>query len=286
MNPAVIGRERQGKACDAVLRMIAQREGAAPTDVKCPDQLRKGGVEIVCRIGPRLFALEHTLIESYPDQMLDSVNFGKIIAPLEKMLEGRLPKTGWFWLTVEPNSLQAVRNHQIEQVREAIESWVLERASALKVGQWIRSDDLTGVSFRIWLALDSTPLDYCGRLKVARHAPGDAEQLRRQRINKALSDKLPKLNLWKTENNAVSVLVLEDTDQSLSNCVVAGEAVKAELAFFPMPPDQIYLVDSKASPWTVYLLKHGPLVWPLENSRHWDLSRFDEEKLVDLTRCA
>ena len=56
----------EGKACDAVIRVLEAREGQSRRDIRSPE---KDGdpapIELTCRIGDRLFAFEHTGIEPF-----------------------------------------------------------------------------------------------------------------------------------------------------------------------------------------------------------------------------
>ena len=54
----------EGKACDAIIRHLEIREGAARTGLLFPEAERhQAPVEVVCTIGRHLFAVEHTGIE-------------------------------------------------------------------------------------------------------------------------------------------------------------------------------------------------------------------------------
>jgi hypothetical protein len=60
----------EGKACDAVIRVLEAREGANRYDVRFPEQEGHAApIEVACHIGDRLFAFEHTGIEPFPGHM-------------------------------------------------------------------------------------------------------------------------------------------------------------------------------------------------------------------------
>jgi hypothetical protein len=58
---------------------------------------------------------------------------------------------------------------------------------------------------------------------------GDGEDLRLQRMRRALNDKCPKLSAWAGESG-ISVLVREANDIQLSNASVAFDAFRAAIA--------------------------------------------------------
>jgi hypothetical protein len=59
-------RSNEGKACDAVLRDIEARERAVRRDLIFPEKTHDvGPVELVCTVGARRFAFEHTRIEPF-----------------------------------------------------------------------------------------------------------------------------------------------------------------------------------------------------------------------------
>jgi hypothetical protein len=67
-------RYNEGKALDAVLRFIEARDnalrkddGRSPDDLMDPDRLRR--VDYVCTVGQLFYALEHTRIEPFPNQI-------------------------------------------------------------------------------------------------------------------------------------------------------------------------------------------------------------------------
>ncbi len=168
-------------------------------------------------------------------------------------------------LGVHALSLPTVKRREYSPVREGIEKWAVAAAARLPTPQPPKQvSSITGrpdgVPFdvtlqRVGLRL-SRPIGY------TRYAPGDPETLRRQRVRKALADKLPKLAGYKRVG-AFTVLVLEDNDIALSNHGVIAQAVHAELAASSIePPDAIYLVETIIDPWTVITLKDGAYRWP------------------------
>ena len=82
----------EGRACDAVVRVLEAREGRNRDNVRLPEQEHHGApIELVCNIGDRLFALEHTGIEPFSGHMQMEAEADRLFRPIEAMLAGKLP---------------------------------------------------------------------------------------------------------------------------------------------------------------------------------------------------
>ncbi len=59
-------RFNEGKACDAVIRHIEAREGQPRGNIRFPEREKHAApVELICQIGGRLYAFEHSGIEPF-----------------------------------------------------------------------------------------------------------------------------------------------------------------------------------------------------------------------------
>jgi hypothetical protein len=82
-----------------------------------------------------------------------------------------------------------------------------------------------------------------GRLIAQRFAPPALEQLRKERLYKALDDKSPKLHAAKRSGTR-TVLVLENNDIALTNESVVSEMTKDLSCTVQYMPDDIFLVGT------------------------------------------
>jgi hypothetical protein len=81
----------EGKACDAVIRVLEVREGQMRKDLRSPEQDRHAApIELTCRIGDRLFAFEHTIIEPFSGHVQLQAEAERHFRPIEAMLAGKL----------------------------------------------------------------------------------------------------------------------------------------------------------------------------------------------------
>jgi hypothetical protein len=118
--------------------------------------------------------------------------------------------------------------------------------------QWI---SIPGVPFKVKLHRMAA-LIKPGSLQIV-HVVTGVESLREARIRTALEKKLPKLNRWKREFAARTVLVLEQNDIQLTNVHFVTDALlKAEIGMNGIA-DEVYLVTTTTSPWWVHFVRVG-----------------------------
>jgi hypothetical protein len=83
---------------------------------------------------------------------------------------------------------------------------------------------------------------------------GDGEDLRLQRMRRALNDKCPKLATWAGDGRT-SVLVLEADDIQLSNAFVAFDAFRRAIAERNDQPDIVVFVETDGAPMYGWMFK-------------------------------
>jgi hypothetical protein len=278
--------DNQGKCCDAVLRILEERLGRSRSDLQFPElEEHAARVELACRIGGNSFALEHTKLLAYPDQIQDGVNFLKALAPLEHDLSGRLPKTGSFMLIVPWLAFRGLSTKEAVRIREVIAAWVLEVAPTMKLnGRGCATTMATprGVPFPVSIDAWVGPQDSPGTFRIARREPPDLEAMRLTAAGKALADKLPKLRVW-SEFGAKSVLILETEDVTLANH--HGKAIAALQQLLPMDgyvPDYVFFVYAQTAPWLVQTLVMERTIWSEADILRWpSYQQFDPSGLID-----
>ena len=109
----------EGKACDAVIRVLETREGRIREDLRFPEQERHAApIEHTCRIGDTLFASEHTGIESFAGHVPLQAKADKHFGPIRTMLK-ELPPTETFELMIPAKATQRVRKRNLPGVQKA-----------------------------------------------------------------------------------------------------------------------------------------------------------------------
>jgi len=185
-----------------------------------------------------------------------------LLGPLEAELAGKLP--GTFFLIVDVAAARAP-SAQHAQIRKALFDWMLAKGAALDPEEQSGPDgncDITetpaGVPFEVTLHRDA---DCESGLFIMQNAPGDRENLQRDRIRTALTRKCPKL-LQAKEEGRVSVLILESDDVALANRSAIAKATVAELSARDDAPDMVIWARTSTSPWKAWLLKDGAELHP------------------------
>ena len=90
----------EGLICDAVIRFLEEYTGHNRADLRRPElEGGPGGVDLLFNLEGNQYALEHTKIEPFPNQIKFDVHFCQIIQPvLDKIRDCGLPKPGGYTL--------------------------------------------------------------------------------------------------------------------------------------------------------------------------------------------
>ncbi len=269
------------KMCDAVMRFYAARTHSDIQMHSRPEAVQRNSpsVEYLYSSQFGFIAVEHTRIESFPQQIRDSKTLLKILAPLEEELRGKLPTPGKYTLAIESDVAHRVRG-DYSAIRRAIGIWATRNAAKLAIGtprsapKHMLREQPAGVPFTCTLYRWQSSKRYEGRIRIARYLPAGIETQRRQRIAMALTNKLPKLAAAKQQNghNTSSVLILESNDIALANTTDIGAAFLETIPTHALVPDFVYLVETEDSPWYLTILKEGINLFP----------RIDDGKLIPL----
>jgi hypothetical protein len=115
-------------------------------------------------------------------------------------------------------------------------------------------------------------------------ADADLEPIREARIRTACQKKLPKLEVWRQQEGARTVLVLEDNDIQLTNPARVFDALAALRQDFNNWPDEIYLVSTiSENPWYVHALRVGDRNYYELSAAGQCMTELDTCRLLDLT---
>jgi len=255
-----MGNKHEDQVCNTVIGFIVKRKHLTIIEICCPDKEKKKNVPSVDRMikctGVEV-VLEHTLIESYPQQIADNNMVAKLLGPLRAQLSGQLPTPGHYELCIDVGAVKGAKNSQA--IQSALIKWIKAKAPFLRVGSpnvapahYVREKP-PGVPFAVTLYRFPRR---DGKIWIALNAPEYLREQRRQRIRKALNDKCPKLFDAKGDKRT-SILVLESNDIFLGNCCEIARAVAEELKAHRDAPDEVYLVETELKLWTIWILKDG-----------------------------
>jgi hypothetical protein len=241
----------QDEVCTFVREIVAARTGELVTLASRPELEDRASktVEEVWASPNRAYAIEHTRIEAFEQQIGSNRQLTRLLGPLRQSLAGKLP--GTFVLAVQSAEAMAARVRYKAAQDEAVRL-VLEAVPGMAVGAAVtlRSDQLQ-FTLELWRRHED------GSKVVLRHLiEGDEDPQRLQRIRVAFDRKLPKLLAWSSEGRE-TVLALESDDPFHSNYQNIFRAVATVVRERPAAPDIIVLVETDVSPWSAWVFKEG-----------------------------
>ena len=124
-------KENQGLVCDAVVHVLEQNTGYDRTDIEHPEHAGgPGGVDLLFRLGINQYALEHTKIEAYPNQIQFDTYCSELIYPALNEIKD-MPKPGIYELILPFDTRMNARAKQFETLKQVLIQWIREKASTL-----------------------------------------------------------------------------------------------------------------------------------------------------------
>ncbi|HVS26557.1 MAG TPA: hypothetical protein VHE58_04575 [Burkholderiales bacterium] len=260
----------EGKCLDATLRVLERTRNAIRADLSFPEKM--GGahpVELVCRIGGLRYALEHTRVEAFHNQIGDGFNFAGMTDGLSAELEGKLPANGLYQLILSVGATTGIKHHEVPHIRARLAKWILDAAHRLesKGDRGAESETPEGVPFSADLRWQrwSAPT----KLFAARGINEiSIEKDRVTQMMKGISSKLSKLKGW-AELGAIDVLVLENWDAALSNFPFIRSAFTSAIQHLGHVPSHVYCVDTYIhAQWTVWSIRRDGVAE--QTQTYWD----------------
>jgi hypothetical protein len=253
----------EGKACDAVVRVIEARESHCRRDVRSPE---KDGdpapIELTCRIGGRLFAFEHTGIEPFAGHVKFEAEAQRHFDPIRNLLNGRLPSSDVFELHLPVMATQGRRARELKQIQTALARWVEATAPSIvpvSYGSYaagVQGVRPPGVPFDVSLHRFRPGGPLPGHFQIRHGFYNDLEEAREDRVREAYARKVPKLEVWRRDKGARTILILEENDLQLTNPQRVFDAlVRVENAIADKP-DEVHLVSTMiANPWYIHAMR-------------------------------
>ena len=236
--------------------------------IEIPDDIDRNNpaVDMLCAGNNHEYVIEHTLIESFPDQIYDNVQFVKCFEPLEKIFAGKLPKPGHYHFSIKVGEASEIQIH--EKTREIVVAWIERVAPELVIDspgherKHFIKEKPPELDFEIQLYKEKGLESKDGSLLIMRSICDefDLDSMRFERITTALERKCPKLMKARGEERR-SILCLEFNDNGLGdNIAIADCIVKGLLSRDGDVPDYIVLVDTGTEPYYVYIITSVPML--------------------------
>ncbi len=292
--PPVTVPNNEGKACDAVVKTMERRTRMVRSDIRHPERDRIGPpVELRLKMGKQEYAIEHTIIEPFENNINAELTVAEISQFLIKDLTGQLLEPMYYVLQVPKEVCLPRRKVKRVRALKNLAEWVQSSAQ-------IMYERITGLSLPI--DINDIPLGpYCfpedsvkgkppginctvellrwrngikagrkpGFVQTVLDYPEDLESFRTERIRRAFADKFPKLAKCRADG-ARTVLVLESQDAAHTRFDLIGNQLPALFAGRTYLPDEIFLVESNLGLWWVYPMKYDKDHWPEVGMPQWN----------------
>lgn len=289
----------EGKACDAVVRFLETLIGETRIDIRHPEKDGVGPpVDLRLKLGTQEYAIEHTRIEPFENQIKTGWVFNQINDYIKRNLLGPLLGSAYYELHIPINVHLPERKKKRGQVLNNLVEWIRTNAQCLyernsgrtrPAHSSIWADDYIkdtppgfDCDFELLRWPDATLIRRKPGCLVMKFIPPDdneLEDLRIKRLRQAFSKKCPKLKCCKAEG-ARTVLVLESRDIILTKFDLIGNALPKLLEEYTDAPDEIYLVET-AIPnlWCVRPIKRDDDHWPTVGMPRWGQPIYHPDKL-------
>ncbi len=268
----------EGKVCDAVVRVLEKWTGETRADVRHPD---KGGsgppVDMRLKLGTQEYAIEHTRIESYQNQIGTDVVVDRIIRHFRKNIPHPFPSPAYYELQFPTDVSFPKGKAKRDRALENLVGWVLANEQILRdrnpgrilpVHPYMANDSIKGAppGFDCEFNLLRWPIAQFirkrpGTLSFRFIHPNDIESPRMGRLQQAFSRKCPKLQACKTEG-ARTVLALESSYSDLMSFDFRDNLLPSLLTVCTNAPDEIFLLETYTDLWQVWLIKRDEGHWP------------------------
>lgn len=197
-----------------------------------PDDENRESSDIDAIAGP--FAIEHTSIDTLPNQRRDSDWFMRAAGGLERELNSTPPVL--LIITIEYNAVGKGQNW--DAIRAALKSWVTNKAPRLPDGKSVLAD-LPNIPFRLHVVKSS---ERRPGVFFARFEPHD--DTLPVRIKEAFDRKAAKLAKYQAPG-VTTVLLVENYDIALMNDWKMLEAIRVAFPDGPPPGvDQVWYADT------------------------------------------
>ncbi len=226
---------RQDAVIDTFVEYLAAKLYPGLLIIDRPDQKHGTSREIdALAESPQLrIAIEHTSVDSLPNQRQQDARFSEALGKLEEELKGKINSR----VRLNTSFGAVTIGTAWQNIREALRTWLIKEIPKLPEG-W-STHNIEGVPFPIDLMKDSTRPH---GLYLARGAPED--DTLSARLLEQLNDKADKLKKYK-ETGWLTILLVENLDIALMN---RGKMALAIAAAYPsVPPtgsDKIWYADT------------------------------------------
>ena len=288
--------DNEGKVCDGVVRFIEKRTGAIRTQVRLPEIDGVGPpVDLRLKLDAQNYAIEHTQIESFENQIKTGVIIKEILDYFKINLPVPFPSPAYYELQYPIDICFPTGKTKRERALNSLVEWICTNEKVLRERirsrpmrpyiPWVADDFVCGMpagldcEFELLCWLDAVRIRRKpGSIWMRPIIPEDLKPLRSKRLMRAFSKKCPKLQRCKAEG-ARTVLVLESSDNTLMSFEFRDNLLPQLLAKHTNAPDEIFLVETHTDLWWVWPIKCDDGHWPTVGMPEMNQPMYEEDKL-------
>lgn len=181
------------------------KHGYSNLQIGCyPDEMNRTTADIDAIAGH--IAIEHTSIDTIPNQRLNSDRFLKVIGNLEQEFAD-LP----FYLGITFEESAITTGQDWLAIRERLKNWINKDIPGLSVDKPYAPYSVPGIPFTIYVTKNT---DQSNGLSFSRFAPGD--NTLSDRVKDLFDKKAAKLNKYQRDGK-LTLLLVENSDIALMN---------------------------------------------------------------------
>ena len=197
-----------------------------------PDKENRDSPDIDAIAGP--FAIEHTRIDTLPNQSRNNNRFGKVTDGLEEELSSQLP----FRLKITLEYSAVTTKQDWKAIKQALKNWIIRDSLSLADGHYVL-DKVPDIPFPLDVVKDS---DMPPKLVFYRFPPND--NTLPSRIKAQGDRKAKKLAEYKSLGK-MTVLLIESNDIAfMHSSIMLQEIRKAYSNRLPLGVDKIWYADT------------------------------------------
>jgi hypothetical protein len=225
-------------ARDAFITILRSLTGIEDWESESPDEVNRSTRDVDFLLFSRSnkndkIAVEHTRVESFEGQIKYVNRSYDIADSINACCRKQLPRDRYYILTAPPIIVDSLVGKSRERFVRAISSWVVETAPKLLLVDNSEQTEYEGHKITLTCGGDGAQMN--GNVGRIPQQPENQKALQRERLGRAVNDKLPKLMKYK-ERGFKTALLLEDVagtlyGSTLRDCEISLEEVDYIVVF-------------------------------------------------------
>lgn len=222
-------KENEQSACEAFIAILDTLTGIHYVKRQSPDDLNRRTPDVdflLVSIGDEsdIIAVEHTILESFEGQ-LGAVNRSyDVVGSINAGCMKKIPADRYYFLAIPPILVDSLVGKNRSRFVSNLSSWVAETARRLLIDSHTQTDY---EGHKVTLMCSGSHPQLNGNVWRALQQPKNHEIMQTQRLNRAIGDKLPKLNQYK-KRGFKTALLLEDIAAIPSTITRRGHGMSSD----------------------------------------------------------